>query len=225
MQRRHGLQLSLPGSRRAVPARSPPPPEPSPLVFAPAPSRPALGWRGTYTRDRGAKRRCLRRASSGINDGQSSSSSVGGGAAPQLAKRAWKRSGDYVQLSLRASSQKRRANGTLGHVADTESVAISVRWQSIDDLPVTPANQFAVQLGIPDASGKPDGVYLTLGLVTPPFFNATSIEEVNAQVEAMTEGVQIVAHHRYLVSRSRLQELIDLLTAAGKAYDDAGGTS
>ena len=150
---------------------------------------------------------------------------MGGGAAPQLAKRAWKRSGDYVQLSLRASSQKRRANGTLGHVADTESVAISVRWQSIDDLPVTPANQFAVQLGIPDASGKPDGVYLTLGLVTPPFFNATSIEEVNAQVEAMTEGVQIVAHHRYLVSRSRLQELIDLLTAAGKAYDDAGGTS
>lgn len=110
-------------------------------------------------------------------------------------------------------------------MADTESVAISVRWQSIDDLPVTPANQFAVQIGVPDASGKPDGVYLTLGHVTPPFINAASVEEVNAQIEAMAEGVQIKAHHRYLVTRSRLQELIDLLTAAGRAYDDAGGTS
>jgi hypothetical protein len=109
-------------------------------------------------------------------------------------------------------------------VADTESVAISVRWQNLDELPVTPANQFAVQIGVPDASGHPDGVYLTLGHVTPPFIAAATPEEATAQLEALSEGVQIKAHHRYLLSRSRLQELIDLLTAAAKAYDDAGGT-
>jgi hypothetical protein len=111
------------------------------------------------------------------------------------------------------------------HVVETEFVAINVRWQDPGDLSVTPANQFLVQIGIPDASGHPDGVYLTVGQLTPPFVAAATFEEATAQLEALSGEVQVKAHQRYLISRARVQELIDVLTAAAKAYDDAGGTS
>jgi hypothetical protein len=117
----------------------------------------------------------------------------------------------------------------VGDLESVETVALSVRWRNIDELPVLPANQFAVQLGgIPStlsSDQKPDGVYLIIGHAAPPLLVASSAEEQKMQLEALSEGIEVRPHGRFLLSRGRLQELSELLQQAIKAYDGAGEDS
>ena len=80
-----------------------------------------------------------------------------------------------------------------------------------------PANQFAVAMGVPTASG-PDTIYLMIGHADPPIISSSD--------EGATEDVNVLpieALGRYVLTRSRLDELIKLLQNAAEAYDEAGG--
>jgi hypothetical protein len=99
-------------------------------------------------------------------------------------------------------------------------VALAVDWSDATDLPVLPANQFLVQLGVP-VEGKPDGVYLIVGHAAPPVIVGPDLESQRMQVEKLGGRLKVEAHARYHFSRERLGELLKVLNALTAQYDGA----
>lgn len=113
--------------------------------------------------------------------------------------------------------------------ADTEDVAVDIDWSSANAAPVEVASHFAVQLGTatgaPDHP-RPDGVYLVVGHVAPPVAIGTP-EAIRKQLEKLNNQMPVTVHGRYFMTRERLAELIQLLTATADNFDrtiaQAGG--
>ncbi|WP_431041454.1 hypothetical protein ACQUSR_05805 [Streptomyces sp. P1-3] len=99
-----------------------------------------------------------------------------------------------------------------------EQVVTNVRvdWEQPTTAAV-PANQFATTVGLPAADGKPDGIYLTIGILEPPFLTG-SPDEMQKQLQGL-ENVTTRLLGRYVLTRARLAELINLLQVAAKKYD------
>src|SRR4051812_43673431 len=90
------------------------------------------------------------------------------------------------------------------------------------------ANQFAISLGVP-ADSKPDAIYLMVGHADPPFLTGGA-DEVASQMAGL-QSLPIDVLGRYVFTRNRLTELIQLLQRAAEVFDqatggepDAGGT-
>lgn len=89
-------------------------------------------------------------------------------------------------------------------------------------LPTTPLNQFVCQVGAPLRDGRPDGIYLLLGNVIPPFIVGNSPEEMQQFIDiAKAGGAKVQVHGRYVLSRERLDELIEALQQIANIYDSA----
>ncbi|MFF4813096.1 hypothetical protein ACFY2K_00785 [Kitasatospora sp. NPDC001309] len=99
--------------------------------------------------------------------------------------------------------------------------AIDLAWHNTDQL-ARPANQFLVSVGLPDTSGQPDSVYLTIGQVEPPVLNGTPAQMEQRLREMGSLRVETLG--RYVLSRARLQELIDVLQGAAEIFDKTGGS-
>ncbi|WP_329567171.1 hypothetical protein [Kitasatospora sp. NBC_01266] len=97
------------------------------------------------------------------------------------------------------------------------SVNLSLRWPE-EQPKALPANQFAVAMGLPTSSGEPDTVYLIVGHAEPPLL----VDSRDGAVPAPKE-VEIDVFGRYVFTRSRLEDLANLLQAAVAAYDRAAG--
>jgi hypothetical protein len=97
------------------------------------------------------------------------------------------------------------------------SVTLSAVWSNLDDVPVLPANAFLLQLGAPGPDGRPDPAIVTVGFLAPPALTGTPEEQ--AAMLAALGAVSIRAHAKYLLTRPRLQELIQYLQGLADNWD------
>lgn len=104
-----------------------------------------------------------------------------------------------------------------------EPFTISVDWSEASDLPTTHVNQFFVSPGPPTSQGVPDGVYLVLGSIPPPFVPSDSEGQRRALQALKDRGLKVSAHARYQLSRERLDELIQVLQQLADKYDEMSG--
>ena len=86
----------------------------------------------------------------------------------------------------------------------------------MEETPVLRSNQCAVQL-VAGPDGKPDEAVLVMGNVTPPLLSG-SPEEYGAML-SLTGALTVKTLGRYSMSRGRLGELIQYLTAQADAWD------
>ncbi|MDG4804611.1 hypothetical protein [Micromonospora sp. WMMD980] len=103
---------------------------------------------------------------------------------------------------------------------DVADAALRVTWDSAGELPVVVANQFAVTLGLPSKRGNPDGIYLLVGHLAPPTV-VGSAEDIRAFATSAGGKIDVSVHGKYLITRDRLQELVDTLASMAEKYDQA----
>jgi hypothetical protein len=96
-----------------------------------------------------------------------------------------------------------------------------VDWSDAADVQATPLNQFICQVGAPLRDGRPDGIYLLFGNVVPPLVLGDSREERQRFIDMAGGGAKVQIHGRYVLSRERLDELIEALQKIAKIYDSA----
>lgn len=95
----------------------------------------------------------------------------------------------------------------------TEHLEIEAVWPDIDDPPALAANQFLCQwTGITEAM-------LTFGHVSPPLMQGGSAERVADVLRRRSVSIRPVG--RFGLTRTRLQELRDVIDGALRAYDEA----
>ncbi|MER6732569.1 hypothetical protein [Streptomyces puniciscabiei] len=100
--------------------------------------------------------------------------------------------------------------------APEESFQLRFEWRNTD-VPSRPANQFIVSMGLPNAAGQADAIHLTLGQADPPVVSG-SPEEMVQQLRGLgTLHVETLG--RYVLTRARLDELIQVLQHAAIQYD------
>jgi hypothetical protein len=104
-------------------------------------------------------------------------------------------------------------------VSDTVRV-VNTSW-SLEATKMAPvgANQFALQIEA-GPSGHPEALVLSVGYAGPPIITDPSQEE-----QALSEGIQVTPLGRYVLSRERTAQLIDMLQRALGAWDASLGHS
>lgn len=106
-------------------------------------------------------------------------------------------------------------------VSDTDDgepfirVETRAMWADVSTVPVRVATHFAANAGMTSADGVPDGIYLTLGHVQFPLL-VGSRDEV---AKRLAEGLTVSIEGRFLLTRSRLKELIEVLNNVADQYD------
>ncbi len=99
--------------------------------------------------------------------------------------------------------------------------SFSLRFEWPEDQPAaSPANQFAVSMGLPTGSG-PDALYLSVGHAAPPLLSGSPEAVALRAREIGVLPINVLG--RYVFTRGRLEELIDLLKKAALQYDLAQG--
>ncbi|RSN12784.1 hypothetical protein DMB42_11440 [Nonomuraea sp. WAC 01424] len=100
-----------------------------------------------------------------------------------------------------------------------ENFPVTVDWSDLDGMPITHVNQFLVQAGPPTAGAGPDGVYLVIGSIPPPFIPRDTEGQRQAIEALKATGIRVTIHGRYQMSRERLDELIQVLQQTADQYD------
>jgi hypothetical protein len=102
-----------------------------------------------------------------------------------------------------------------------QELRVTVDWGDVSSLPVIPLNQFVCQVGAPLRDGRPDGIYLLFGNVAPPLIMGETPEERQQFIDMAKAGARIQVHSRYILSRERLDELIEALQKIADIHDMA----
>ena len=87
---------------------------------------------------------------------------------------------------------------------------VPLTWLDVDDVPVSLANQFVIQV-------EQDEFILTLGQMVPPLLLGTP-EEKTDQLEQL-DFVPVKPLARIAFTRARLRELVQLLEGSAELYD------
>jgi hypothetical protein len=103
-----------------------------------------------------------------------------------------------------------------------EPFELKADWSDADSVSTQPANQFAVTIGGRSEHGTPDGIYLTVGHITPPVLIGDP-EAQMAQIKELGGKRKVAVYGHYLMTRERLDELISVLQMVAKRYDEAYG--
>lgn len=106
-----------------------------------------------------------------------------------------------------------------------QELRVSVDWGDAANVPAIPLNQFVCQVGAPLRDGRPDGIYLLFGNVVPPLILGDSPEEIQRFIDMAKAGAKVQIHGRYVLSRERLDELIEALQKIAGIYDSAMETA
>ena len=100
-----------------------------------------------------------------------------------------------------------------------EHPSFSIDWSGVDAVQPHLVNQILTQIGMP-AGGTPEGIYVTLGSITPPIIFGN--EDLQREQEAAYGGrLKVSPVCRFMLSRARAEEMIDLLRNAITQYDEA----
>lgn len=100
-----------------------------------------------------------------------------------------------------------------------ENFAVSVDWAGEAGVPITHVNQFVAQPGPPTSTTAPDGVFLLIGSIPPPFIPRNLEGQKHALERLKITGLKVDVHARYHMSRQRLEELIQVLQTTADTYD------
>jgi len=101
-------------------------------------------------------------------------------------------------------------------------VPIGVDWTEVNALDARHINQLAIQLGAPTPDGIPDGVYLSVGSITPPIIQAPDAESARRLAQELQgTSLKVVAQGRFHLNRSLVDVLIKLLQTTADQYDNA----
>lgn len=106
-------------------------------------------------------------------------------------------------------------------VVQPTEVTLEVDWSAVEDVQTLPVNQMLAQVGPgTDATGVPDGVYLTFGHAAPPVLLGSQ-EAIRRGLEQLDGRLKVDVHGRYFLTRDRLAELIRILQTTSAQLDIA----
>jgi len=106
-------------------------------------------------------------------------------------------------------------------VAIPDQVSVRLDWSAAEACPAQHVNQVLVQVGPPSESGVPDGIYVTVGSISPPVIPADP-EGRAARVAELTASIlKVAVHGRVSMSREVLDDLMRLLKLTADQYDAA----
>ncbi|MFC8419275.1 hypothetical protein ACUJ8N_01635 [Streptomyces sp. ESR1.13] len=94
---------------------------------------------------------------------------------------------------------------------------VRLKWRNTD-VPSRPANQFIVSMSLPNLAGQADAIHLTLGQADPPVISGSPEQMEQDLLELGTLPVETLG--RYVLTRARLEELIQVLQQAADKYDN-----
>ncbi|GGQ79795.1 hypothetical protein GCM10010250_59290 [Streptomyces althioticus] len=94
---------------------------------------------------------------------------------------------------------------------------VRLKWRNTD-VPSRPANQFIVSMGLPNRAGQADAIHLSLGQADPPIVSGSPEQMKQDLLELGTLPVETLG--RYVLTRERLTELIQVLQQAADRYDN-----
>ncbi|WP_327670419.1 MULTISPECIES: hypothetical protein [unclassified Streptomyces] len=100
--------------------------------------------------------------------------------------------------------------------APNDSVEMRLVWRNTE-VPSRPVNQFVVSLSLPNEAGQSDAIHLTLGQVDPPVISGSPAQMEQDLRNLGTLPVETLG--RYVLTRPRLGELIQVLQQAASNYD------
>ncbi len=106
--------------------------------------------------------------------------------------------------------------------AAPELVKVRIDWSAAETTPAHHVNQALGQLGPPGSDGMPDGIYVTIGTVSPPALldeDTVARDELVARLESSGAKVNVVG--QFHMSRQMLQDFIAVLQTTAAKYDAA----
>lgn len=102
---------------------------------------------------------------------------------------------------------------------DDQMREIALDWGSVDNLPLQFVNQMVAQLGAPAGpQAVPDGISLIFGCASPPIL-VGSPEAVARKVDEL-QSVRVQPLGRFIMSRDRAEELLQVLARSLAQYDE-----
>jgi len=113
----------------------------------------------------------------------------------------------------------RRWRAWAWHIPD--QVAVRLDWSAAEACPAQHVNQVLVQVGPPSESGVPDGIYVTVGSISPPVIPADPEGRAARVAELTASVVKVAVYGRVSMSRDVLDDLMRLLKLTADQYDAA----
>ncbi|MEV7552349.1 hypothetical protein AB0N89_22300 [Amycolatopsis sp. NPDC089917] len=101
-------------------------------------------------------------------------------------------------------------------------VQVRTNWGQAADVPVQVANQFIAQIGAP-VNGRPDGVHLLIGHISPPLLIGGDAQDTRRQIEELGGQIPVTVHDHLFLTRERLGELVGVLQDIERRYDEILG--
>jgi hypothetical protein len=101
---------------------------------------------------------------------------------------------------------------------EPEGVHLPISWAALEDMSVTAANAFLLQVA-GDAAGRPVEMVLSVGFLAPPPVGGTAAEQV-AQLQELG-AAQVKPVVRLTFTRERAEELRSVLDVVLRAWDEA----
>jgi hypothetical protein len=99
-------------------------------------------------------------------------------------------------------------------------LTFNLDWNAVETLEARHVNQVMMQLGSPGTDGIPDGVYLGIGVVTPPVLQAPTADAVRDLAERMRGAdIPVTVYGRFHMSRATLDVVIKTLQRSAEMYD------
>src|SRR5262249_12009197 len=108
-----------------------------------------------------------------------------------------------------------------GTTPEPGAVDLPVSWAPLDDLPITAANAFLLQVAS-GAEGRPAEVLLAVGVLAPPLLGGTAAGQVAQLQRVDAAPVQPIV--RLAFSRERAEELRGILDDVIRTWDEAQGS-
>ena len=106
-------------------------------------------------------------------------------------------------------------------VAIPDQVAVRLDWSAAEACPAQHVNQVLVQVGPPSESGVPDGIYVTVGSISPPVIPADPEGRAARVAELTASVVKVAVYGRVSMSREVLDDLMRVLKLTADQYDAA----
>lgn len=104
-------------------------------------------------------------------------------------------------------------------MAIPEQVQVRLDWSGAEESPTMHVNQVMTQVGPPSSAGVPDGIYLSLGSISPPLIPPDEEGRAQRVADLARSSLKVSVHARAHVSREALADIIRALQTAADQYD------
>ena len=104
-------------------------------------------------------------------------------------------------------------------MAIPEQVSVRLDWSEAESCPDQHVNQILTQVGPPSGRGVPDGIYVSIGSISPPFIPPDEAGRAARIAELEGSVVKVRVHSRIHLSREALDDFIRVLQTTAAKYD------